>query len=93
MISSSTTLEILRKSPIDELFWTKSQVGSILGVSISSVNNYMALEKNPLGFVKLGAGKKSAIRIPVEALAKFIDGLSTATIEEENGEELWVMKL
>ena len=59
------------------LLWTKSEVGSVLGVSQSSVNNYINADVNPLGSVKLGAAKKSAIRIPIEKLANFIDNLTS----------------
>lgn len=82
MIPTNTTLDMLKKSSNGKLLWTKKEVGSVLGVSESSVNNYMTLENNPLGFVKLGSGKKSAIRIPIESLATFIDALSNEVDHE-----------
>ena len=82
MIPTNTTLDMLKKSSNGKLLWTKKEVGSVLGVSESSVSNYMTLENNPLGFVKLGAGKKSAIRIPIESLAAFIDALSNEVHHE-----------
>jgi len=75
MVPINTTLEMLMQSSGSRLLWTKSEVGSVLGVSQSSVNNYINADINPLRSVKLGVAKKSAIRIPIEALASFIDNL------------------
>ena len=59
----------------NKLLLKKKEVALVLGVSISSVDNYINTETNSLGSVKLGDGKKSSIRIPIESLANFITNL------------------
>ena len=77
MFLKNTTLENLMQGSNGRLLWTVKEVGSVLRVSQSSVNNYINADINPLGSVKLGSGKKSAIRVPVEKLASFIDSLAS----------------
>ena len=59
----------------NKLLLSKKDVASVLGVSISSVDNYINTDINALDSVKLSSGKKSAIRIPIESLASFIANL------------------
>ena len=69
----AATFNMLKDSFNGKLLLSKQEASQALGVSMSSINNYMNLLDNPLGYVKLGGTKKSAIRIPTENLAKFID--------------------
>ena len=67
----------------NKLLLSKKEVASVLGVSLSSVDNYINADVNALQCVKLGTGKKSAIRIPIESLAHFIANLkSTSNISK-----------
>lgn len=75
MLTTNTTLEMLMKSSDEKLLWTRKDVSTYLGVSLSTVSNYINAEENPLESIKLGSAKKSAIRIPIEGLASFIENL------------------
>ena len=59
----------------NKLLLSKKEVASVLGVSLSSVDNYINADENALDSVKLAAGKKSAIRVPIESLANFLTNL------------------
>ena len=71
------TLEKLRDTFEGKLLLSKGEVSEVLSVSVASINNYITQEKNPLLSVKLGSSKKSAVRIPIESLASFIDNLAS----------------
>ena len=71
----SDILQKLMEQFDNKLLLNKKEVASVLGVSLSSVDNYINAEKNTLQSVKLGVGKKSAIRVPIESLATFLANL------------------
>ena len=71
----SDILQKLMEQFDNKLLLSKKEVALVLGVSISSVDNYINENENALGSVKLGSGKKSAIRVPIESLANFLTNL------------------
>jgi len=83
MNDKTGTLKILKNNFNNKILLTKKEVGDALGVSQSSVNNYINLKSNPLRFVKLGGTMKSAIRIKLEDLASFIDNLNDLIMEKK----------
>ena len=72
----SQTINMLKNIFEDKILLTKEEVSNVLGISLSSVNNYITLSNNPLKYIKLGRTKRSAIRIRIEDLAHFIDVMS-----------------
>ena len=84
MNEQTDTLRILKENFNNKILLTKKEVGATLGVSQSSVNNYINSHRNPLRCVKLGATMKSAIRVKLEDLAFFIDNLNTVVKEKNN---------
>jgi len=71
----SDILQKLMEQFENKLLLSKKEVASVLGVSLSSVDNYINADENALDSVKLGSGKKSAIRVPIESLANFLTNL------------------
>ena len=71
----SDILQKLMEQFDNKLLLNKKEVASVLGVSLSSVSNYINENENALNSVKLGSGKKSAIRVPIESLANFLTNL------------------
>ncbi len=78
MTPNPNTLEKLRDTFEGKLLLTKGEASKILSVSVASINNYITQENNPLVSVKLSSSKKSAVRIPIESLASFINNLTSA---------------
>lgn len=76
--SGFKTLNILKDNFNNKVLVTVQEAADTLGVSRSSVNNYINLKTNSLKSVKLGGTKKSSIRIMLVDLANFIDNLHTS---------------
>ena len=75
MNQQSETFNMLKNTFQGKILFTKQEVSEVLGTSLSSVNNYIALPHDSLKYVKLGRTKRSAIRIKLEDLAHFIDAM------------------
>ena len=71
---NNETLEILEylKKRIDKVMLTKKEVALLLGVSTTTIDNYIKREMNSLSFIKFGKGSKSPIRFHLTSIATFL---------------------
>ena len=80
MKNKITTVDLL-ENRYNKVLLSIKETADALGVSRSSVNNYINLEIHPLKCIKLGGTKKSALRIKIVDLASFIDGMESNKME------------
>ena len=71
---NNETTEILNTlvKQVNKVMLTKKEVALLLGVSTTTIDNYVKREINPLSFIKFGKGAKSPIRFHITSIATFI---------------------
>ena len=75
----NSTYQSLKDIFPQQLFLTKKETAKVLGISESSVLNYM--NSSFLQYTRYGTGKKSSVRISLQHLSIFIDELSSTSKE------------
>ena len=60
---------------------TKQEYASELGISVSTVDNYIARGKGVARYIKLGDPKLGRVFFPLESVAEFLSN----TVEVDNG--------
>lgn len=62
--------ELLKET--DNLLLTKKETAKLLGVSTTTIDNYMNRKVNPLSFIKYGKGSQSPVRFHITSIATFL---------------------
>jgi predicted DNA-binding transcriptional regulator AlpA len=68
----TTILDTLSVLTNQKMLLTKTELSKILGVSRTTIDNYMKRDDNPLSFIKFGKSVKSPVRFHLKSVALFL---------------------
>lgn len=77
----SKMLQVLKETFPKKITLSKKEVSSIMGISLSTLDNYMARGYKLPQYIKLGNSKNSIVRFNIIDVAKFLATNQTKTYE------------